>query len=127
MERAQQVAKASYEINTLGVSISQTTIRDGVRCDSYTAFVLPVKHKKTLSVVTGTLVTKVKFEVDKENNSIKATGIEYQKEGKGPVLTVRANYEVILSAGLLALEVTLTSQRINQHLSPVNVKWSWTN
>ena len=74
-----------------GASIYQITMRDGLRCSSADAYLRPACKRPNLEVRTGAQVTRLVFEGDP------APSVEYMREGKR--VTVRANREVILSAG----------------------------
>lgn len=78
-----------------GVTIAQTTSRDGVRLSSARAFLRPARNRENLFVMLNTTATKVLI-----NNSTKQVyGVEYVQNGqKG---TVYVNKEVILSGGAI--------------------------
>ena len=67
------------------------TIKNGVRWSTANAYLKPALSRPNLTVVTHALVHKVLL-TDKT-----ATGIRYERKGK--IIEVRANKEVILSAG----------------------------
>ena len=74
-----------------GVGSYQLTVKDGKRHSASAAFLLPILQRPNLTVTTGALVTRLLFE------GTHAVGVEYLHEGT--FHQVRANQEVILSAG----------------------------
>ncbi|MFT4762886.1 MAG: choline dehydrogenase [Paraglaciecola sp.] len=74
-----------------GVSVVQSTIKNGKRCSGAVAFLKPVLKRSNLTATTKAQVTKIIFE------GKKAVGVEYTKGGRKQV--VYANKEIILSAG----------------------------
>ena len=76
-----------------GVGFYQVTQRDGRRCSSAVAFLAPAAARKNLTVVTGAQVDRVII----DNKC--AVGVRYTN-GDGTV-TLKANREVLLSAGAL--------------------------
>ena len=74
-----------------GVGSYQFTIKDGKRHSVATAFLLPVLDRPNLTVSTGALVTRLLFE------GTRAVGVEVLHEGT--LHQVKANQEIILSAG----------------------------
>ena len=67
------------------------TVDGGRRASTSHAYLKPVRHRKNLRVISGTLVIKVLLEGDR------AVGVAYQKDGNDFEIFARA--EVILSAG----------------------------
>ncbi len=82
-----------------GAGFWQSTIfhsdkKNGQRCSTAAAYLSPhVKNRKNLEIITKAKVVRIIF--DKK----KAVGVEYMHQGKKK--TIRANKEVILSAGSL--------------------------
>jgi choline dehydrogenase len=74
-----------------GVGIYQITTRNGLRASASSAYLRPAMRRSNLNVVTNALVTRVIFE------GKRAVAVEYRRGDE--LLTVRANKEVILSAG----------------------------
>lgn len=74
-----------------GSGLYQTNIKKGIRQSSATAFLKPIKNRKNLTIVTDAYVNKVVLENDR------ATAVEYRR--KGEVVTVKANKEIVISAG----------------------------
>ncbi len=72
-----------------------TSILNGVRQSSSTAFLRPALDRNNLHVITQAHVTRVVFE------GKRAVGVEYVKNGR--LETVRARKEVILSAGTIII------------------------
>jgi len=77
-----------------GCGLYQITARDGRRSSAATAFVNPARHRPNLQVRTGCSVTRIIVERGK------AVGVEYVTRGRR--LIVRAEREVIVSAGAIA-------------------------
>ncbi len=75
----------------VGASITQCTIKDGKRCSAAAAFLKPILKRPNLTAITRAQVSKIIFE------GKKAVGVEYIKSGKKQ--TIRANKEIIISAG----------------------------
>ena len=76
-----------------GMSKMDMTVKGGVRCSTANAYLKPVMHRANLTVLTNALTKRVVLE------GKKAVGVEY--EHKGRVQQVRANKEVVLSAGAI--------------------------
>ncbi|SDS57652.1 choline dehydrogenase [Halopseudomonas xinjiangensis] len=74
-----------------GFGPMQMTIKNGVRWSTSNAYLRPVRSRSNLTVVTHALVHRVVLE------GKRAVGVQYER--KGEVLTVRADREVVLSAG----------------------------
>lgn len=74
-----------------GFGPRQATIRNGCRESTSTAFLKPAIERPNLTVFTGCLARRVLIE------NGRAVGIEYESEGR--TRSIRADAEVILSAG----------------------------
>ena len=74
-----------------GVGRYDFTIRRGRRCSTSAAFLRPVRHRRNLSIATGSLVRRVVVDGGR------ATGVEMAHGGG--TRTIRAAREVILCAG----------------------------
>jgi choline dehydrogenase len=97
---------AGYEVNPDfngarqdGVGRFQLTQRNGRRCSTASAFLHPAKERPNLDVLTGAMALRVLFE------GSRAVGIEVDREGQ--VEEIRAEREVILSAGTFQSPVLL--------------------
>lgn len=77
----------------LGVGRYQVTQRGGLRCSAAVAYLHPALERPNLTVLSGTRAHRVLVE------SGRATGVEVRRAGSTTVETVRAEREVILSAG----------------------------
>jgi choline dehydrogenase-like flavoprotein len=77
-------------INALSVDPTTKT-----RSSSVTAYLAPARHRKNLHVSTGSLVEKIVF--DTSGSDVRATSVQYQKDGK--TQTIQVGKEVILPAG----------------------------
>lgn len=78
------------------MSLSQTTMKKGARCDTATAFLTPaVRARANLSILTTAHVTRVVLNSDRE-----AVGVAFKHHPrqKGEIVAT-ARKEVILSAG----------------------------
>lgn len=78
-------------VNPEGVGPFQVTQKDGRRCSTARGYLAPARARANLTVITEAHATQVLF----KNN--RAVGVEYQNQGR--LQQVRANLEVILSAG----------------------------
>ncbi len=76
-----------------GVGYYQLTTHKGLRCSTAAAYLKPIKKRQNLTILTNSQACKIIFE-DK-----KAVGIEIIRDGVKSI--VRANKEVILSAGAI--------------------------
>lgn len=96
-----------------GVSYFYVAQKNGQRCSNASAYLHPVMQRANLTVITDALVEKIIFE-DKQ-----AVGIRYSS--KKTTVDLRANREVILSAGaigspqLLLLSGVGPAQQIKRH------------
>ncbi len=79
-----------------GVGYFDVNQRSGWRWNTSKAFLRPVKQRKNLTIWTEAQVEKLTFEKD-GNGALQCVGAKLHRAGK-PV-TVRANKEVVLSAG----------------------------
>ncbi|WP_298296119.1 GMC family oxidoreductase N-terminal domain-containing protein [uncultured Litoreibacter sp.] len=77
-----------------GVSLFQLTTRNGRRCSSAVAYLNPAKSRENLTVLTRCAVEKLTFD------GKRCTGLIANHNGQQ--ITMKANKEVILSAGALA-------------------------
>lgn len=78
-----------------GMSKTQTTSRDGLRCSTNKAFLRPASHRKNLHISLNSLVTKI--EVDSETK--RAERVHFIREDLNVVIDARK--EIILSAGAI--------------------------
>ncbi|MCQ4271664.1 choline dehydrogenase [Pseudomonas kuykendallii] len=76
-----------------GVGYYQLTTRNGLRCSTSVAYLRPAMGRPNLTVESNAHAEKVLFE------GTRAVGVQYRQGGRS--LSVRANREVILSAGAL--------------------------
>ena len=77
--------------DNFGCGYFQVTERNGLRCSAAVGYLNPVKNNKNLKIETKCHVQKINF----ENN--KAVSVIYFKDNKQ--ITVKANKEILLSAG----------------------------
>src|SRR3977135_1094280 len=83
---------AMMEANA-GTALSNVRIRDGKRLSVFRSYVYPWMDRPNLTVLTGTLVTKVLFD------GKRATGVEVERDGK--LEQFQAGCEVVLSLGAI--------------------------
>jgi len=76
-----------------GVAYYQLTVKNGQRCSAAVAYLHPAMGRKTLTVETKALASRVMFE------GKRAVGVEFTQNGRTRV--VRASREVILAGGAI--------------------------
>lgn len=76
-----------------GVGYFQLSTRKGFRCSTAVGYLKPARKRSNLTVETNAQVMKVTF------NGKRATGVQYKKGDK--VIEIKANREVLLSAGAI--------------------------
>jgi choline dehydrogenase len=76
-----------------GCALIDETVRDGKRQSIFRSYVYPIMDQPNITVLTGALVARILFNRDR------ATGVEFQYEGKN--LYADATREVILSLGAI--------------------------
>ncbi|WP_118182473.1 GMC family oxidoreductase [Paraburkholderia phosphatilytica] len=76
-----------------GVGYYQLTTRGGFRCSTAVAYLKPARRRPNLHVETDAHATKILFD------GTRATGVRYTQHDR--IVDVRANREVILTAGAL--------------------------
>jgi choline dehydrogenase len=76
-----------------GASIVDVRVRDGCRQSVFRSYVFPYMDRPNLTVLTGTLVTRVTFERNR------ADGVEFSQNGQ--IHRVGAGSEVVLSLGAI--------------------------
>jgi choline dehydrogenase len=76
-----------------GAGVYQTTTRGKRRCSTATGYLAPVRGRANLTVRTGCVATKIRFE------GRRAVGLDYLDHGR--VTKVRAEREVIVAAGTI--------------------------
>ena len=102
-----------------GVGRFQATIRNGVRCSTALAYLLPARRRKNLKVHTGAAACRIELEGGR------AVGVSYELNGTPQ--RVRARREVIISAGaigsphLLLLSGIGPADELRAHGIPVAV------
>jgi len=77
--------------NQFGACLYQVTQKDGERCSAAKAYVTPNLKRPNLTVMTRTKTSKIRFD------GRRATGVEVESGGQR--VTLKANREVVLSAG----------------------------
>ncbi len=76
-----------------GVGLNQVTQKDGRRCSTAAAYLVPIRSRSNLTVETGSQATRVIFRVTR------AVGVEYISEGR--TTKAEASREVIIAAGAI--------------------------
>lgn len=76
-----------------GFMISQGTIRRGSRCSTAKAFLRPVRKRKNLHIAMHSHVLQILI----DPITYQAYGVKFERKGK--IYIIRANKEVVLSAG----------------------------
>ena len=74
-----------------GIGLFQATTKNGKRHSAASAFLKPVEQRENLTILTGVSVNKIIIE------NKRAVGVEINKNGN--ISEIRANKEVLLSAG----------------------------
>ena len=99
-----------------GVGRFQLTQRDGLRCSTADAFLLPRADRPNLEVMTRAMALRIVFEGDR------AVGVEISRDGQ--VELVRAEREVILAAGTYQSPVLLMLSGIGpeDQLAPLGIE-----
>ena len=82
-----------YNTDNEGFCVMQSTIRNGKRCSAAVAYLRPAIKRPNLTIFDKSMVLKVVIQ------NGRATGIEYFRNGRTE--TLHANYEVILSGGVI--------------------------
>ncbi|MDB5666395.1 choline dehydrogenase [Cypionkella sp.] len=77
-----------------GVGYFQLTTQNGRRCSAATAFLKPARHRPNLRIITRAQVQRLAIE------NRRATGVHY-RDASGTEHLIKANREVILSAGAI--------------------------
>lgn len=101
----------------LGVSRIQTNIRNGQRLTAYRAFVEPVRNNRNLKLLPESYVTKIYVN---ETANVRMVYFSHRKQ----LYRVRANKEIILSAGSISSPQILMLSGIGprEHLRKLNIK-----
>ncbi len=99
---------ADYNHEQEGIGHFQLTVKHGLRCSAAGAYIKPAKHRKNLTILRNTLVSKVLI------SKGRALGVEAIQYGKS--LKVLANREVIMSAGAIGSPQILMLSGIGEAL-----------
>jgi len=115
-ETGQRIIDYNGETQT-GFSFVQTTTKNGTRWSTSRAFLHPIRKRKNLHVMKGSMVTKIMI----DPNTKKTIGVEFVRNGKRQ--TVRARREVILSAGAINSPQLLMLSGVGprKHLRNMNI------
>ncbi|XP_017877132.1 glucose dehydrogenase [FAD, quinone]-like [Ceratina calcarata] len=103
-----------------GFTITESTLRDGLRCSAAKAFLRPAWRRKNLQIIIESTVEKILIAKD-ENNEKRAYGVKFRDGSR--VHTVRAKREVILSAGAVISPQVLMLSGIGprEHLEELGI------
>jgi choline dehydrogenase-like flavoprotein len=98
-----------------GVGLYQVKMRNGLRCSAAVAYLNPARKRSNLKIRTQCKVLRILVE------NGRAVGVEYEEGGK--VKTLRAEKEVIVSAGAIGSPTLLLRSGIGpaEHLKSVGV------
>nr|XP_027201587.1 uncharacterized protein LOC113795591 [Dermatophagoides pteronyssinus] len=107
--------------NQLGTMIYELTVNDGKRCSTGNSYLDPNPYPENLHIMARSLVTRILFERNNQTNNITAVGVEFNHNGNN--YTVRANREVILSAGCIGSPQLLLLSGVGprKHLEELNI------
>jgi choline dehydrogenase len=99
-----------------GVGRFQLTQRNGLRCSTADAFVRPAADRPNLTVITRAFTQRILFDAGR------AVGVEVMRDGQ--VVQIRAEREVVLSAGAYHSPVLLMLSGIGpeDQLSPLGIE-----
>ena len=93
---AQTGTPINHDINGAkqeGVGYYQLTAKNGRRCSSAVAYLNTARHRKNLTIMTHAMVNRISF-IDKRADTVHISQ-------KGENLEIRANKEIVLSAGAI--------------------------
>lgn len=82
-----------------GFGFFQVTQKNGERHSASAAYLKPIAHRSNLEIVTEAYVHKILIE-NVQREGFRAIGVQYEKDGQ--IHKVKAESEVILSAGAIA-------------------------
>ena len=88
----------------IGFSLTQRTVKDGVRLSTARAFLHPVRTRKNLHVVVGKSVRRIEFDGDR---AVGVRVVDTKVYKTGAEQLVKAQREVILCAGTIGSAVIL--------------------
>lgn len=94
--------------DNFGCGYFQVTVKNGWRCSTAVGYLNPIKNRKNLKIEIKSHIKCVDFE------NKKAVGISYWKDNK--LIKIRANKEVILSAGSIGSPQILQASGIGDAL-----------
>ncbi|CAC5421450.1 unnamed protein product [Mytilus coruscus] len=101
--------------NPRGICVTQSNIKNGIRCNSGICYLRPALERQNLQVSLRSHVTKILFRKNK------AVGVEFLKDNQ--TMRVFAKKEVILSAGVIGSAQILLLSGIgpSDHLRQMNI------
>ena len=92
--------------NNYGCGYFQVTEQNGLRCSAAVGYLNPIKNRQNLKIKTMCHVEKINFE------NKKAVSVSYWKNGQS--FTIKANKEIILSAGSIGSPQILQTSGIGE-------------
>lgn len=100
-----------------GMSQTQATLRNGLRCSASKAYLRPAKHRRNLTVSLNSFVTNI--DIDPITKRVR--GVRFSRDGRE--FLIRARKEVILSAGAIQSPQILLLSGVGdaQKLTQLNV------
>ena len=93
-------------VDNYGCGYFQVTEKKGLRCSAAVGYLNPIKNRKNLRIETKCHVEKINFE------NKKATSVSYWKNNQS--FTLKANKEIILSAGSIGSAQILQTSGIGE-------------
>ncbi|KAH9170729.1 alcohol oxidase [Lactarius sanguifluus] len=109
--------------NPFGIGLNQFAIGEGRRTSAATAYLRPALSRPNLDVLINTQVTKV-LQTGARDGVPVLQGVQFAQSAAGPVYTLNATNEVILSAGAVNTPQLLMLSGIgdNAQLSKFSIK-----
>ncbi|KAE9387132.1 alcohol oxidase [Gymnopus androsaceus JB14] len=86
--------------DTIGIGWTQATISNGQRVNAATAYLVPVMSRSNLDIVVNTQATKI-LKTGSEDGKAVFRAVQFTDSVNGPLYTLNASKEVILSAGAI--------------------------
>lgn len=103
-----------------GFTLSQATVRNGLRCSTNKGFLRPVWRRRNLQIIIESTAERILIARDRDNRR-RAYGVRVRSGRR--LYTVRARREVILSAGAIQSPQLLMLSGIGprEHLEELNI------
>ena len=81
--------------NNEGMGYFPLTVKNGFRCSAAVGYLNPIKKRKNLKIITNAHIKNIEFE------NKKATSVNYWIKNYNKLFSIKANKEIILSAGTI--------------------------